>query len=214
MIDINEIVAMAEQVKNYFTPLKPLGKLVSRNGLFYPVEKGKMLNPLDAYNLIGCCGREDVLDMFFRTLEEAEKFKDMGYSILTRLNSGAPRVIQIGGDNGDVFILGDVARRKSLYYPLFTALLSDDKWDFDSMWSTYGYKRPTMPVFTVTRNSCRKLYTLETTVESSYTLGDYRLVFSNIEDSDGFRTRTARWVHENVPIDRPNHVWDDDVKDF
>ena len=205
---------MAEQVKNYFTPLKPLGKLVSRNGLYYPVEKGKMLNPLDAYNLIACCGREDVMGMFFRTLEEAEKFKDRGYSILTRLNSGAPRVIQIGGDNGDVFILGDVARRKSLYFPLLTALLADDKWDFDSLWSTYGYKRPKMPEFTVTRTTYRELGTPDTVVESSYTLGDYRLVYNDIEDSDGFRTRTARWVHENVPIDRPNHVWDDDVKDF
>ena len=213
MIELTELKELARQQKCVFVPLKPLGKLVMKNGYFYPMENGSLLNPLDAYNLIACCdpAREDLIGMFYRTLETAKEFKNEGYEIVARLNSGAPRVIKTGGDNGDFFILGDIAKKEGLYYPLFTALLADDGWDFDGLWSTYSFKRPTMPEFSV--DVVREMYT--TKKDYWYNLGDYHLVYIRIEDSDGNEDRIGRWERkESLPVDRPSNVWDDGVKDF
>lgn len=216
MIELIELKELARQQKCVFVPLKPLGKLVMKNGYFYPMENGSLLNPLDAFNLIACCdpARGDLISMFYRTLMVAKEFKGMGYDIVARLNSGAPRVIQVDGKNGDFFILGDISKKEGLYYPLLTALLADDEWDFDGLWSTYNFKRPTMPKFSVSKTGSRAIYT-DCYDPDGYTLDDYKLTYIPVQDSDGNWDRIGRWERkEPTPVDRPDNVWDDGVKDF
>lgn len=196
MFNVEELAKLAEAKQNVCKPLIEGGKLVQHNGYFYPMVNGKLLNPLDAYNLIGTCDPydADIIDRLFNTLDCAWDIIATGCTIVARLNSKAPRVVQVGGDNGTVVILGDYAKEKDLYYPLLTALLADDQWDFDGLWGSYGFKRPQFP------NFCMGV--------GVYTLNDRLLVYK------GKLRNRAYWQSEPAIVARPQNVWDDEAKDF
>ena len=196
MFNVEELAKLAEAKQNVCKPLIEGGKLVQHNGYFYPMVNGKLLNPLDAYNLIGTCDPYDTtsIDRLFKTLQGALDIVKAGCTIVARLNSKAPRVVQVGGDNGTVVILGDYAKEKDLYYPLLTALLADGQWDFDGLWGAYGFKRPQFP------NFCIDL--------GVYTLNDRQLIYK------GKSRNRAYWKSEPAIVARPQNVWEDEAKDF
>lgn len=196
MFNVEELAKLAEAKQNVCKPLIEGGKLVQHNGYFYPMVNGKLVNPLDAYNLIGACDPNDadIIDSLFKTLQCAWDIIQAGCTIVARLNSKAPRVVQVGGDNGTVVILGDYAKENDLYYPLLTALLADDQWDFDELWGSYGFKRPQFP------NFCMGL--------GVYTLNDRLLIYNNRPKN------RAYWQSELAIAHRPRNVWDDEAKDF
>lgn len=196
MFNVEELAKLAEAKQNVCKPLIEGGKLVQHNGYYYPMVNGKLVNPLDAYNLIGACDPNDadIIDSLFKTLQCAWDIIKDGCKIVARLNSKAPRVVQVGGDNGTVVILGDYAKENDLYYPLLTALLADDQWDFDELWGAYGFKRPQFP------NFCMDL--------GVYTLNDRLLIYKNRPKS------RAYWGVEPAIAHRPRNVWEDEAKDF
>ena len=196
MFNVEELARLAEAKQNVCKPLIEGGKLVQHNGYFYPMVNGKLVNPLDAYNLIGTCDPydADIIDSLFETLDCAWDIIATGCTIVARLNSKAPRVVQVGGDNGKVVILGDYAKEKDLYYPLLTALLADDQWDFDELWGAYGFKRPQFP------NFCMGI--------GVYTLNDRELIYK------GKLRNKAYWRSTPAIAARPQNVWDDEAKDF
>ena len=196
MFNVEELAKLAEAKQNVCKPLIEGGKLVQHNGYFYPMVNGKLLNPLDAYNLIGTCDPYDttIIDRLFKTLQCAWDIVKAGCTIVARLNSKAPRVVQVGGDNGTVVILGDYAKENSCYLPLLTALLADDQWDFDELWGAYGFKRPQFP------NFCIDL--------GVYTLNDRQLIYN------GKPRNRAYWKSTPAIVARPQNVWDDEAKDF
>ena len=196
MFNVEELAKLAEAKQNVCKPLIEGGKLVQHNGYYYPMVNGKLVNPLDAYNLIGTCDPNDadIIDSLFKTLQCAWDIIKDGCTIVARLNSKAPRVVQVGGDNGTVVILGDYAKENDLYYPLLTALLADDQWDFDELWGSYGFKRPQFP------NFCIDL--------GVYTLNDRLLIYKNRPKS------RAYWEVEPAIAHRPRNVWEDEAKDF
>lgn len=196
MFNVEELARLAEAKQNVCKPLIEGGKLVQHNGYFYPMVNGKLVNPLDAYNLIGTCDPYDTTSIgkLFQTLQCAWDIIKAGCTIVARLNSKAPRVVQVGGDNGPVVILGDFAKENICYLPLLTALLADDQWDFDELWGSYGFKRPQFPNFCID--------------DRVYTLNDRLLIYKNIPK------KRAYWKSEPAVVARPQNVWDDEAKDF
>lgn len=214
MFNVEELAKLAEAKQNVCRPLIEGGKLVQHNGYFYPMANGKLLNPLDAYNLIGTCDPSDdcTVSKFFTTLSCAQDIIESGCTIVARLNSKAPRVVQVGGDNGTVVILGDYAKEKDLYYPLLTALLADDQWDFDELWGAYGFKRPQFPNFCIGKDTYKDRHGDEHW-HKEYVLDDKRLVYDEWDSRGCVNKKSARWSTD-IQIERAKYVWDDRAKDF
>jgi predicted SnoaL-like aldol condensation-catalyzing enzyme len=124
--------------------------VVNVDGSYYPLHLGRLGNPLDPVNLLMFMpGNGDpeqpnlphVLKII-NTLFEAQKLRTSGYEIVSRKDSGAPTVIK--ERNGFVNVLGDFAKKHSLYYPLLCTQLADGEFVQEAVhpWAEYKFKTP------------------------------------------------------------------------
>ena len=124
--------------------------VVNVDGSYYPLHSGRLVNPLDPVNLLVCMpggGEPEHPNLphvlkIINTLFEAQKLRTSGYEIISRKDSGAPTVIK--ERNGFVNVLGDFAKKHSLYYPLLCTQLADGAFVQEAVhpWSEYKFKTP------------------------------------------------------------------------
>lgn len=128
--------------------------VVAVDGALYPLRDGKLLNPLDPVNLLMSMPCNDSCNfgaaatylkyvaMILNTVLQAQYFRKNGYHIISRKDSGAPTVIKTSDEK--VHILGEIAKKDNLYYPILCMQLVDDRYNQSSTspWDAYGFKNP------------------------------------------------------------------------
>lgn len=193
--------------------------LVQMDGMLYPFNGTKLVNPLDIYNILRACPRNfQYMDYVVRILDsfvEATKHRDAGYEIITRSASQAPKVIKRGER---VYILGDEVKRLSLSMPYLSTQLADEKWEQSKVepWSSLGFTNPKkVPVRLLSRKESkhgangqfektRWIYGVDWDMTVTIEKDD----FGNGVDWTFGAQFATRSVPNNV-ISRPTYVWEE-----
>lgn len=178
--------------------------IVEVDGGLYPMSAGHLLNPLDADELLKCCNvydDADKIDKILKTITAAKNIIKDGFTVITKLKSGAPRSI-MNRDNY-VTVLSELSKEKGMYFPLLSVLISDDDWNVSSIdaFKDMEWKRTTRAADVLVFNA--KVGTSQSVYSSPGRTEELIMRCGGGTPYMWYKVPTVSYVH------RPVYVWED-----